>query len=139
MQKGSLRNIVIMWIRMSLGIGILMISYYTKTFGLIPGIFLITVGVFLNYASYKYIFEAAFYTKKFNYFEIIENLLGKKTLYIFNVTYFLDLSSTVAIYAIITWKLFIHILMFFSIVSDNWLLVPETLELNEENSEQKSK
>ena len=60
-----------MWIRMSLGIGILMLPYYTSKFGILIGILLITIGVFLNYLSYVAIFEASYYTEKFNYFEII--------------------------------------------------------------------
>ncbi len=131
MQKGSLRNVVLMWIRMSLGIGILMIPSYTKNFGYLIGILLITIGALLNYVSYKYIFEAAFYTEKFNYFEIIKELLGYKVSVLFNVTYFLDLSSTVAIYAIVTWKIFVHILSHMGYVPSDWFLNKENLTLND--------
>lgn len=122
-----------MWIRMSLGIGVLMLPYYTSKFGIILGLLLITIGAFLNYLSYVAIFEASFYTEKFNYFEIIKDLLGNKALFIFNITYFLDLSSTVAIYAIVTWKLFVHILTFFGYVKEDWFNNLKNLELNDKN------
>lgn len=120
---------------MSLGIGILMLPNYTKQFGYVPALILITIGALLNYASYKYIFEAAFYMESFNYFGIIEQLLGKKTLYLFNVTYFLDLSSTVAIYAIVTWKLFVHILLYLNQVPDDWFIDKKNLSLNDSNAD----
>lgn len=135
MQKGSLRNVVLMWIRMSLGIGILMLPSYTKKFGILFGVLFITLGALLNYASYKYIFEAAFYTEKFNYFEIIKTLLGNKISYVFNVTYFLDLSSTVAIYAIVTWKIFVHILSHMGYVPDDWFSNKANLTLNDSNKD----
>lgn len=135
MKKGSLRNVVLMWIRMSLGIGILMLPSYTKNFGYFLAIILITIGALLNYMSYKYIFEAAYYTEKFNYFEIIKTLLGKELSMVFNFTYFLDLSSTVAIYAIVTWKIFVHILSHMGYVPENWFLNKENLTLNDDNKD----
>lgn len=118
---------------MSLGIGVLMLPFYTSKFGILIGVTLITIGAFLNYLSYVAIFEASFYTEKFNYFEIITSLLGNKALLIFNLTYFLDLSSTVAIYAIVTWKLFVHILAFFGYVKEDWFANLKNLELNDKN------
>ncbi len=96
---------------MSLGIGFLVLPWYTKEVGIIPAVLIITLGAFINYKTYQFIFEAAFYTKIFNYFDLVENLLGKYTRYFFNITYFLDMGSTVMCYAIMTWQLLVYILM----------------------------
>lgn len=62
---------------MSLGIGILILPVYAKFVGLFPAFILISLGAYVNYKTYQFVFEAAYYTKIFNYFDLIENLLGK--------------------------------------------------------------
>lgn len=110
-----------MWIRMSLGIGILILPYYTWFVGLIPAFVFIVLGAFINYKTYQFIFEAAYYTKIFNYFDLVENLLGKYVRMLFNITYFLDMGSTVIAYAVMTWRLFVHILRYMNYISKNWI------------------
>jgi len=56
-----------MWIRMTLGIGILTLPKYVKTYGLVIGVFLIIVCSVINYLTYKFIFHASHLTGEKTY------------------------------------------------------------------------
>jgi amino acid permease len=115
---------------MTLGIGFLILPSYTKQVGLVPAIIIIVLGAFINYKTYQFIFEAAYYTKIFNYFDLVENLLGKYTRYVFNLTYFLDMMSTVICYAIMTWRILVYLLNNLGYIPSNWILVPADITLD---------
>lgn len=136
LSNGSMRSVIITWIRMSLGIGILILPKYTQFVGIIPSILFIILGGFVNYKTYKFIFEAAYYSKIFNYFDLIEFLLGKPMRAFFNVTYFLDMGSTVTIYAIVTWRLFIYILIYMDLINEAWILDKNNITLNDDQGGQ---
>lgn len=112
---GSMRGVVLMWIRMTLGIGILTLPYFVKVFGANLGLLIIIFSAILNYLTYTYIFEASYYTGKQNFFELIETLLGKRILWVFRITYMCDVCSTIMIYAIVSWNLFEYCLWFVGI------------------------
>ncbi len=67
-----------MWIRMTLGIGILTLPSYVKVYGAYPGLALIILSAIINYLTYSFIFSASFVTGKKTYPELIKDLLGKK-------------------------------------------------------------
>lgn len=121
---------------MSLGIGILILPKYAQFVGLIPAFILIVLGAFVNYKTYEFIFEAAYYTKIFNYFDLVENLLGKFMRAFFNITYFLDMGSTVTIYAIVTWRLFVHILSYMDLIDSDWISDKNNITLNDDHPNQ---
>ena len=56
--------------------------------------------------------------------------MGKVMRIVFNVTYFLDMGSTVTIYAIVCWRLFVHILNYLDLVSPDWIKNKENITLN---------
>ena len=137
MDTGSMRGVVIMWVRMTLGIGILTLPYYVMQYGAFIGTIVIALAAIINYITYKFIFEASFITDKKNYPDIIETLLGKWVLYIFKATFLLDLISTILICCVVSWDLFKYMLYFFRIGEnqwDEWFNDLNTLEFNESSA-----
>lgn len=53
-----------MWIRMTLGIGILTLPYFVKVYGAVLGLSIIILSAILNYITYLFIFEASYYSGK---------------------------------------------------------------------------
>jgi hypothetical protein len=51
----------------------------------------------------------------------------------FNITYFLDMGSTVTIYALVTWRLFVHILNYMELIDPNWIENKDKITLDEKN------
>lgn len=119
-ESGSLRGVVIMWIRMTLGIGILTLPYYIKQYGAVIGLFVLLVCALLNLLAYYFIFEASFTTNKKSYPELIEELLGQKILKAFRFCFILDISSAIMIYVVVSWNLFEYMIYFFGIGKQNW-------------------
>lgn len=62
LDTGSLRGVILMWIRMTLGIGILTLPVFVKTYGAITGLLIIIFSGFINYVTYIFIFRASYYS-----------------------------------------------------------------------------
>lgn len=136
MDSGSLRGVIIMWIRMTLGIGILTLPFYVKQYGVFTGIFVIAFAALINFFAYKFIFEASDITQQKNYPDLIEALLGKSFLNVFRITYMLDITSTMMIYCIVSWNLLEYMIYFFNIGQEHWsewFSDLDTLQFNEMN------
>ena len=67
MKEGSLRGVVIMWVRMTLGVGMLLLPFYFKIFGVMGGILAVLISMAVNYWMYILIFEAAIHTDGKNF------------------------------------------------------------------------
>ena len=65
-----------MWIRMTLGCGLLVIPYYMTYYGLIPGLFALIFAAFLNYITFRFIFEASDELKCDSFEGLIKQLVG---------------------------------------------------------------
>lgn len=120
MDSGSLRGVIIMWIRMTLGIGILTLPFYVKQYGAAYGVAVIALASIVNFFAYRFIFEASDVTQKKNYPDLIEALLGPTILKVFRVTYILDITSTMMIYCIVSWNLLEYMIYFFEIGKAHW-------------------
>lgn len=59
-----MRGVILMWIRMTLGIGILTLPYFVKVYGAVLGLLIIILSAILNYITYVFIFEASYYSGK---------------------------------------------------------------------------
>ena len=119
-----MRGVILMWIRMTLGIGILTLPKYVMVYGAATGVLLIILSAFINYLAYRLIFNATFYTGKKSYPLLIRELLGETVYKIFRVTYMLDVCSTVMIYTIVSWNLFEYCLYFFGLYKQEWISLP---------------
>lgn len=76
-QPGSLRGIVLFWIKLSLGSGVFVLPYYFKKFGLLGGILACILAVLANYFAIITIFEAANESKEDRYTNMIRKFLGE--------------------------------------------------------------
>jgi len=119
-QKGSLRGVVIIFIRLCLGAGIFTLPFYVQSYGYVLGGVLIFLAGVLNLFSYYDIIEAADESKSANYFELIKEYLGTKMQAIFKVTYFFDLSATVIAVFVICYNLLQFCMAFLGMVPEGW-------------------
>ena len=62
-----MRGVILMWIRMTLGIGILTLPKYVMGYGAVTGVILIIISALINYWAYVLIFNATFFTGKKSY------------------------------------------------------------------------
>lgn len=62
LDKGSLRYVVMLWIRMTMGVGILTLPALLSNFGLLGGIFFICLGAFLSLVSFRLIISVSVLT-----------------------------------------------------------------------------
>ena len=134
MDTGSLRGVIVMWIRMTLGIGILTLPYYVKQYGGVIGVAIIVIAALVNFMAYVFIFDAAFTTNKKNYPDLIKELLGNRVLSVFKLTFILDITSTMMIYCIVSWNLLEYIIYFFGIGEqywDEWIIDKDRLIFDE--------
>ena len=60
-----------MWVRMTLGIGILVLPDFVKTYGALMGILMIFLAAIINYITYVLIFNASYFTGKKSYPDLI--------------------------------------------------------------------
>lgn len=136
MNSGSLRKVVLMWLRMSMGFGMLTLPFYSKQFGGITVCLLLIIASLINYQSYTFIFDAAYHLNNYNYSNLIENLLGSSFLNVFRITYLIDIFSTIIINSIICWNMFEYMIYFFNIGEKywkDWILDLNNLTFNELN------
>lgn len=133
-EEGSLRGVVLTWMRMTMGIGILVLPNYFKEYGVIYGALLLVLAGLLNLLFVHFIFEASTYTGSTTYKELVEKLLGKRFRQIFNITILFDISFSVTIYSIVSWNLVEFLIYVFRIGEehwDEWFLDQKTLSYNE--------
>lgn len=135
MRVGSLRSVVIMWIRICSGIGLLTLPYYCKQFGLIEGAFVIGAAAFLNYLPAKDIFQAVSDSGKTKYPELIEYYFGRKMRRIFDFSYTIDLFSQILLIQVACYNCLQYIMFMTNITEGHpeWFSNFERLEFNEYN------
>ena len=122
LQFGSMRGVVLMFLRLTLGAGIFTLPFYVSKFGYIMGIIFIALAGFLSLESYNDIIEASNESNKNSYFELIEHYLGRRYLNVFKVTYFLDLSSTPICSMIVIYSLMKFLLGVLGLAKEEWII-----------------
>lgn len=135
MRVGSLRSVVIMWIRICSGIGLLTLPYYCKQFGLIEGAIVIAAAACLNYLPAKDIFQAVSDSGKTKYPELIEHYFGRKMRRIFDFSYTIDMFSQILLLQVACYNCLQYI-MYMTKITDGhpeWFSNIERLEFNEYN------
>ncbi len=71
LDKGSLRGVVLLWITMTMGVGVLTLPALVKEVGITGGFICMILAANLCNLSYKFIFEASIYTKIKDYTGIV--------------------------------------------------------------------
>lgn len=122
MQKGSLRGVIVMFLRLTLGAGIFTLPYYVSSFGYLLGFLFIICAAGINLWSYYDIIDASDETKSKDYFDLIDTFLGRKFVNVFKFTYFLDLILTVTGVQIVCYKLLQFCMGFMNLTDASWFI-----------------
>lgn len=100
---------------MTLGVGIFNTPNKLANLGLVQGSLYFLIAVILTYYTFQIIFEAAETTKKNNFMEIVEDLLGPIYKKILNVTLIIDYSCSLVFYTLVANDLYFMLLREFKI------------------------
>lgn len=74
--SGSLRGIVLFWIKLAMGSGSFMFPYFFMQFGIMGGVTLTFIVATLNYFCCNFVFEANAESRTQTYTELVEHWLG---------------------------------------------------------------
>ncbi len=116
--KGSLRNTVITFLRVTLGVGIFSIPHYFKNVGMLCGSLLLGVSVLLMWFIYNIIFEAAHKSDSFSYLSVIKFYLGAKWYKFAEIFFLFDYVSSILIFLVATWNLFEYLAFYIGIFKE---------------------
>lgn len=106
MHEGSLRTTIITFVRLCLGLGIFVVPFYAKDYGLMLGLGVVLVAGFINYTTFKIIYSSSEFTKKESLPGIVDELMGKITGKFFRWVIFFEMVACMVLYAITVWNLF---------------------------------
>ena len=134
-EKGSLRSVVILWVRMTMGIGVMTLPFYMVAYGLLGGIIALIIGSIVTLLSFLFIFEASVKTGKKNFRDLINELLPGPIAKIFTITYVYDLTVPTVCYSAVTWSLFCYVLNFFGLLKESWIEDKNRMLLHEYDPE----
>ena len=132
-ERGSLRAVVLLWIRMTMGVGILTLPALMEVFGMLGGIVCLLIGFLMCLMSYRFIFEAAITTDITDYSEIVRHYMPGFIYKVFRITYFIDMISFGVVYSVFGYKLLGYLLYSVNLMKDEWMVNEDTLEFDEYN------
>lgn len=121
LSPGSLRAVILLWMRMTMGVGVLTLPYYMSQFGILFGCLILLMCSLLTYFSCKFIFEATDVSNVTDYITLIEKMLSKRVYKIFRFTYFIDLMFPILVYTIFSWSLYENLLYSFGFMKEEWV------------------
>ena len=133
LDRGSLRAVVLLWIRMTMGVGILTLPALMQVFGMVGGIVCLFLGFCMCLFSYRFIFEAALTTEITDYSEIVNHYMPTFISKIFRITYFIDMISFGVVYSVFGYKLFMYLLYSVNLTKDEWIINEDTLDFDNYN------
>lgn len=125
MDRGSLRGVVLIWMRMTMGVGVLTLPYYVSMLGLTGGALALFLCTMMTYFSSMFILEATNKTNANDYNNLIGILLSKRLEKVFKFTYFIDLMIPMLVYTIVSWNLYEYILYSLGIMDMEWVDDPD--------------
>ena len=135
LKGGSLRAVIIYWIRITTGVGVMSLPFYIKQMGLIAGILLILLAGSMSYFSFKYLFDAQYYTGKKDLVHIAKEFLPSWMVSIYSYVLILDNFAAMQIYTIVSWNIFSYFIFIFGLAKPSWMKNEETVEFYEYNIE----
>ena len=135
LKGGSLRAVVIYWIRMTTGIGIMALPFYISQMGVLMGSILVLLAGFMSYFSFKYIFTAQILTGKKDLVQITRKFLPSWMVTLYSYLLIVDIFSAMVIYTVVSWNLFCYLIAIFGWAKDEWIKDPNTLEFYDYNKE----
>jgi amino acid permease len=131
MHEGSLRKIVLLMVRMTVGVGILTLPSYLKNFGGVLGIFVLSLAAFISYLVYSFIVDVSNETGIYDYVLLTKLYCNKYVQSIFRYTYFIDVFSMPILITILSWNIVEYLMAFSGIAKDDWYTDISTYTFNE--------
>ena len=135
LQKGSLSSAVILWVRMTMGIGVMTLPYYISYFGVLSGSIALLIGGLFSLMSFSFIFEACDVSGETNYKDLIDQMLPGIISVMFKYSYLYDLCIVLILYSVVGWNLFCYFLGFTGFLKPEWIRDHNKMLLYEYNPE----
>lgn len=130
-EKGSMRVVVITWVRMTMGIGVMTLPYYFSQLGIVLGNIMLFFAAILCYLSYRFVFAASTEHNLKDYKEMVAALCPNWIAQIFKFSLTIDYLIFFIVYSVVSWNLFCYIMVFLGLVQPEWLADPDKLIFNE--------
>jgi amino acid permease len=135
LQGGSLRAVVMYWVRMTMGIGVMALPFYISQMGVLTGSIIVTLAAVMSYFSFKYIFTAQILTGKKDLVQIAGKFLPRWIVAIYSYTLILDVFTAMVIYTVVSWNLFAYLVAILGLAKDSWIKDHNSLEFFDYNKE----
>lgn len=135
MKKGSMRYLIINTIILAIFMNFWFFPIIFKTYGIYLGCISIPILVLINYISSIIINNISDFTKKTNYFKILEELLSEKLSYFLVISFSCDYLGYILMLILIPYKIFLYILFYSGYIDDDLVVDLETLEFKEYSKE----
>lgn len=121
LKGGSLRAVVIYWVRMTTGIGVMALPYYIAQLGLLMGSLILILAGTMCYFSFKYIFVAQILTGKKDLVQIARKFIPSWMCSIYSYTLIIDIFSAMMIYTVVSWNILSYLLVIFNLYKEDWV------------------
>ena len=108
------------WIMWSTTIQVLNSPFYFSTLGLLSGVFVHLIAIFINYLSYCFIFSASFFTNSNFLPNIVGQLLGQKMNTFFKFSLFCDMTISYFGAVLSFWNIFQSLLIIAGFTKKDW-------------------
>lgn len=131
MKEGSLRGVTIMFIRMTLGVGILTLPYYMKMYGGLLGTFILIFAALVNYWTYAILTEIGNETKVPDMIILTKMYCNTWIQKLFKVTLLVDYVSMVVFYMIMIYNVIMYLIGQLDLVPDSWYENKQLLEFRQ--------
>ena len=99
-----MRGIILTWIRINLGIGILTLPFFVQRVGVFYGVVMLFLAAVFTYFCNAFLFEAMHKGKIEDYHSLVAFFLPKWIGHVFKWTLFIDLFSVVIVYMVFSWN-----------------------------------
>jgi len=120
MEEGSMRGVVLLFLRLCIGVGILTLPFYMKIYGCLFGSVIFVLAAMVNYFMYKLLIEVGNETGIQDYLILTKRYTSTFIQKLFKFTYLFDLISSVIFYMILVYNIFEYLLCFFNLIPDDW-------------------
>lgn len=134
-EKGSLRVVVITWIRMTMGIGVMTLPKYFSALGILTGNIMLLFACLLCYLSFRFIFQCSVAKNITQFKDLVAHFLPPWIEKCFKVTLTCDYIIFFIVYSVVSWNLFEYLLYFIGLTKDDWLDDPKTITFKEYHPE----
>ena len=131
MKEGSLRGVVIMFIRMTLGVGVLTLPYYMKQFGGLLGVGILFLAAAVNYWTYAILTDLGNQTDIPDLLLLTKKYCHRYLHKLFKVTLLVDYISMVVFYMIMIYNVIMFLVAHLDLAPDSWYSNKKMLEFRQ--------